>query len=59
MGKAGAYCLNNLTDQKVVLSLPMDCTGSVILIKNYEDDSDRYYIEKLQPYESVVFLKNK
>lgn len=58
-GKQELIVLNNLTDQKVVLSLPMDCTGSVILIKNYEDDSDRYYIEKLQPYESVVFLKNK
>lgn len=58
-GKQELIVLNNLTDQKVVLSLPMDCTGSVILIKNYEDDSDSYYIEKLQPYESVVFLKNK
>lgn len=58
-GKQELIVLNNLTDQKVVLSLPMDCTGSVILIKNYEDDSNRYYIEKLQPYESVVFLKNK
>lgn len=58
-GKQELIVLNNLTDQKVVLSLSMDCTGSVILIKNYEDDSDRYYIEKLQPYESVVFLKNK
>lgn len=58
-GKQELIVLNNLTDREVALSMPMDCTDSVILIKNYEDDSNRYYIEKLQPYESVVFLKNK
>lgn len=58
-GKQELIVLNNLMDREVTLSMPMDCTDSVILIKNYEDDSNRYYIEKLQPYESVVFLKNK
>lgn len=58
-GKQELIVLNNLTDREVALSLTMDFTGSIVLIKNYENDSDRYYIEKLRPYESIVFLNNK
>lgn len=53
------WVLNNLTGQEVILSEPLDGTGSVCLIRNYEENSHWHFIEKLRPYESIVFLKNK
>lgn len=59
LGEQVLIVVNNLTSSEVVLQKPVFCEGYEYLIGNYPYRIVGNILEILQPYESIVLLKNQ